>query len=113
MTGQILAFHQTPAMARKPVDRKMPQRPRNSDVRTPEYLTNDEIDALMAAARGIGRHGHRDATMILVRLLHGPSWLNLPRISTHEWSTIQGSLRSPTSKVIVRSSTEKDLIVAK
>ena len=47
-----------------------PKRAKNSDLRTREYLTEHEIEALMAAARQ-NRHGHRDATMILVAFRHG------------------------------------------
>ena len=36
----------------------------SSSVRTRDYLTTREIDALMAAARQSSRYGHRDATMI-------------------------------------------------
>jgi len=49
----------------------MPQRPKNAEVRTREYLTEHEVDALMKAARATGRHGHRDATIILVAYRHG------------------------------------------
>jgi type 1 fimbriae regulatory protein FimB/type 1 fimbriae regulatory protein FimE len=48
----------------------MPKRAKNSTLRTREYLTEQEIDALMAAARQ-NRHGHRDATMILIAFRHG------------------------------------------
>ncbi len=47
-----------------------PRRLKNADLRTREYLTEQEIEALMAAARQ-NRHGHRDATMILVTFRHG------------------------------------------
>jgi integrase len=43
----------------------------NAERRSREYLTPAEIDGLMAAARHLGRHGHRDATMILVAYRHG------------------------------------------
>lgn len=43
----------------------------NAARRSREYLTPAEIDRLMAAARQLGRHGHRDATMILVAYRHG------------------------------------------
>jgi integrase len=36
-----------------------------------EHLTPSEIDRLIAAARQLGRHGHRDATMILLAYRHG------------------------------------------
>lgn len=37
-----------------------PRKPKNVDVRSREYLTETEVERLMAAALG-GRHGHRDA----------------------------------------------------
>jgi integrase len=48
----------------------MPRRAKNADLRTREYLTAEEVDALMAAARQ-NRHGHRDTTMILIAFRHG------------------------------------------
>jgi type 1 fimbriae regulatory protein FimB/type 1 fimbriae regulatory protein FimE len=47
-----------------------PRRRRNGDLRTREYLTEAEVERLMKAAAG-NRHGHRDATMILVAYRHG------------------------------------------
>jgi len=47
-----------------------PMRPPNADLRTREYLTETEVERLMAAARK-NRWGHRDATMILVAYRHG------------------------------------------
>lgn len=35
------------------------------------YLTPDEVERLATAARARGRHGHRDATMILLAYRHG------------------------------------------
>ena len=37
----------------------------NAEYRTREYLTEREVERLMKAA-GNNRHGHRDATMILI-----------------------------------------------
>src|SRR5947209_15899932 len=48
----------------------MPRRAKNADLRTREYLTEQEIEALLAAARQ-NRYGHRDATMILIAFRHG------------------------------------------
>jgi len=48
----------------------MPKRGKNAALRSREYLTEHEIEALMAAARH-NRHGDRDATMILVAFRHG------------------------------------------
>ena len=47
-----------------------PRRRRNGDLRTREYLTEAEVERLIKAATG-NRHGHRDATMILVAYRHG------------------------------------------
>jgi type 1 fimbriae regulatory protein FimB/type 1 fimbriae regulatory protein FimE len=43
----------------------------NADRRSREHLTPAEIDRLIAAARGLGRHGDRDAAMILLAYRHG------------------------------------------
>jgi integrase len=47
-----------------------PRRRRNRDLRTREHLTEAEVERLMKGATG-NRHGHRDATMILVAYRHG------------------------------------------
>jgi type 1 fimbriae regulatory protein FimB/type 1 fimbriae regulatory protein FimE len=57
----------TPAIQKRTVT---PRRRRNGDLRTREYLTEAEVERLMKAATG-NRHGHRDATMILVAYRHG------------------------------------------
>ena len=57
----------TPAIIKRTV---MPRRRPNGDLRTREYLTESEVERLMAAARR-NRWGHRDATMILVAYRHG------------------------------------------
>ncbi len=48
-----------------------PRKPKNREVRPREYLTDDEVQQLIKAARHSGRHGHRDATLILVTYRHG------------------------------------------
>jgi integrase len=57
----------TPTIKKRTVT---PKRRRNGDLRTREYLTEAEVERLMKAATG-NRHGHRDATMILVAYRHG------------------------------------------
>jgi integrase len=47
-----------------------PVRRPNADLRTREHLTEAEVERLIAAAKG-NRHGHRDATIILVAYRHG------------------------------------------
>ena len=53
------------------VNRTVPRRPLNSDVRPREYLTEKEIERLQETARKRSRYGHRDATMILIAYRHG------------------------------------------
>ena len=48
-----------------------PPRRKNKDLRSREHLTSDEVDRLIASARSLGRHGHRDATLILIAYRHG------------------------------------------
>jgi type 1 fimbriae regulatory protein FimB/type 1 fimbriae regulatory protein FimE len=45
-------------------------RPPNRELRSREHLTEAEIEKLIAAAKG-NRHGHRDATMLLIAYRHG------------------------------------------
>ncbi len=48
-----------------------PPRPRrNAEKRPREYLRPDEIERLMQAAASLGRHGHRDKTLILLAYRH-------------------------------------------
>jgi hypothetical protein len=53
----------------------------NSSVRTREYLTEAEIERLMAAVRKSSRYGHRDATMILHRLPARPESYGAVRLA--------------------------------
>jgi site-specific recombinase XerD len=56
-----------PAIVKRTV---MPIRRKNAELRTREYLTDDEVQSLITAAKA-NRHGHRDGTMILVAYRHG------------------------------------------
>jgi type 1 fimbriae regulatory protein FimE len=62
-----------------------PPKPKNADRRTREYLTSAEVDQLMRAARRVGRHGHRDATLILLAYRHG---LRVSEIAGLRWDQI-------------------------
>ena len=57
----------TPAIVNRTVT---PRRAKNSELRSREYLTEQEVNALIAAARQ-NRYGHRDSTMILIAFRHG------------------------------------------
>ena len=48
-----------------------PPRRKNKDLRSREHLTPDEVEQLMTSAKSLGRHGHRDATLILIAYRHG------------------------------------------
>jgi type 1 fimbriae regulatory protein FimB/type 1 fimbriae regulatory protein FimE len=47
-----------------------PRRRKNTEVRSREYLTPDEVERLMDAAGKIGRHRHRDRTLVLIAYRH-------------------------------------------
>src|ERR1700751_4376318 len=59
----------TPSTVKRTVP---PGRLPNAQYRTREYLTEREVERLRKAA-GNNRHGHRDATMILMAFQHGPA----------------------------------------
>lgn len=52
-------------------NRKVPGRRANAAYRSREYLSEKEVAALMAAAASAGRHGGRDAALILITFRHG------------------------------------------
>jgi type 1 fimbriae regulatory protein FimB/type 1 fimbriae regulatory protein FimE len=56
----------------------------NTHYRTREYLTEKEVERLMRAA-GDNRHGHRDATMILLAFRHG---LRASELCSLRWDQI-------------------------
>lgn len=56
----------------------------NAALRTREYLTEAEVEKLIAVARS-NRHGHRHATMLLVCYRHG---LRVSELLALEWSQV-------------------------
>jgi integrase len=48
-----------------------PKKPTNAARRSREYLTPHEVEQVIAAARKVGRHPHRDAALILLMYRHG------------------------------------------
>ncbi len=67
------------------VNRSVPVRPANAELRSREYLTEAEVEKLIKAARD-GRYGHRDATLILIAFRHG---LRATEICDLEWSQVE------------------------
>lgn len=61
--------------------RKLP----NSERRSREFLTADEVGKLQTAAERIGRHGHRDSAMILLAYRHG---LRVSELISLRWDQI-------------------------
>src|SRR5262245_4466525 len=61
-----------------------PRRKRNAETRAREYLTDAEVARLIAAASK-NRHGHRDATMVLIAYRHG---LRAAELVTLRWDAI-------------------------
>ena len=68
------------------VNRTVPRRAPNSELRPREYLTEKEIERLQEAARKRSRYGHRDATMILVAYRHG---LRASEVCGLRWDQIE------------------------
>jgi site-specific recombinase XerD len=68
------------------VNRTVPIRPANAELRQREYLTPAEVEKLIKAARNGGRHGHRDATLILIAYRHG---LRAKEVAELEWSQVE------------------------
>ena len=69
--AKILAFDGKQTDSPDNILRKVPSRPKNTDVRSREHLTLDEVEALMQSAGNTGRHQHRDRTLILIIFRHG------------------------------------------
>lgn len=72
----------------------MPRRRPNVDLRTREHLTEAEIERLIAAGKA-NRHGHRDATMVLVAYRHG---LRAAELVDLRWDQIE--FRTATLRVV-------------
>ena len=53
------------------VNRKVPVRRKNAECRNREYLSEKEVGQVIDAAADVGRHGSRDAALILLAYRHG------------------------------------------
>ena len=72
------------AMSGRPTDAEMG--------RTRSYLTDDEVQDMIKAARKAGRLGHRDGTMILLAYRHGLRVSELVNLQWHQVDLGQGLL---------------------
>jgi integrase len=66
------------------VNRTVPRRPPNSELRTREHLTPDEVEKVIEAAKD-NRHGHRDALMVLMAYRHG---LRATEVADLRWEQV-------------------------
>jgi type 1 fimbriae regulatory protein FimE len=62
-----------------------PRKPRNAERRSREYLTPAEVEKLLNGAQSVGRHGHRDSTLILVAYRHA---LRVSELISLRWDQI-------------------------
>ncbi len=76
-----------PADANAPTieNRKVPVRRANVAYRSREYVQEQEVTALVQAAGQVGRHGARDATLILLAYRHG---LRVSELVSLRWDQV-------------------------
>jgi type 1 fimbriae regulatory protein FimE len=65
--------------------RKVPLRLANAVYRSREYLIDAEVAALMKTAAHVGRHGMRDAALILIAYRHG---LRVSELGSLRWDQV-------------------------
>lgn len=65
--------------------KQTPRKPKNSDRRSREYLTEQEVKQLREAASKVGRNGFRDSLIILMAYRHG---LRVSEISSLRWDQV-------------------------
>lgn len=73
------------AKSRKSKRNLPPTKPRNSDVRTREYLTGSEIKQLKDAARSTGRYAFRDCFLISMMYAHA---LRVSEVCELRWDQV-------------------------
>lgn len=62
-----------------------PIKKKNKEIRPREFLTPNEVDNLIDASKKLGRHGHRDATILLMCYRHG---MRVSEIISLKWQNI-------------------------
>lgn len=67
----------------------VPQSIPHSQKRPREYLTPNEVEELISVAKGRGRHGHRDATMLLMAYRHA---LRVSELCALRWEQVDFDL---------------------
>lgn len=64
---------------------KPPRKRPNAERRTREFLTPTEVESLVNAAEKLGRHGHRDATMLTIAYRHA---LRVSELVSLRWEQV-------------------------
>ena len=64
---------------------KPPRKPTNAERRSREYLTSGEVEKLIKSAERLGRHGHRDGTILLLSYRHG---LRVSELCALRWDQV-------------------------
>jgi type 1 fimbriae regulatory protein FimB/type 1 fimbriae regulatory protein FimE len=77
--------------------RRMPRRRPNAELRSREYLTEDEVECLVKAASK-NRHGHRDALMVTVAFRHGLRAIELVNLKWDQVDFTRGELHVSRAK---------------
>jgi type 1 fimbriae regulatory protein FimB/type 1 fimbriae regulatory protein FimE len=85
-SGRIveIAFKPLNARFRESLSKPPRKRP-NAERRSREFLSPKEVEQLTEAAQGVGRHGHRDATMILIAYRHA---LRVSELTALRWDQV-------------------------
>ena len=84
--GQVVEIRKRQKRARRSEKRKVPRgRPRNADLRSREYLTPDEVAAMVMHAGKVGRHKTRDRAIILTMYRHG---LRVSELTDLAWNQV-------------------------
>jgi integrase len=84
--AQLVAISKSPRQLPTIEKRKVtPRRLPNKELRKHEYLTPGEVSRLLAAAAKLGRHGHRDETLLLLAYRHG---LRVSELAALRWDQV-------------------------
>jgi type 1 fimbriae regulatory protein FimB/type 1 fimbriae regulatory protein FimE len=89
--NRVIQLPQTSKTGKSPEPRP-PKRVPNAEVRSREYLTPTEVDAMIVAAKGAGRHGHRDSTILLLTYRHALRVSELAALRRDRVDLEQGTL---------------------
>lgn len=110
MTAQILDFQTQKSKAPTLINGNVPpRRVANLERRPREHLSPHEVESLIDAARKVGRHKHRDGTMILIAYRHG---LRVSELIALRWSQVdlkQGVLHVGGGELVILSANRLEI----